>query len=140
MEEFETKVNDLQTLDTGAKRDSTVGKGAFELISPFALERLAKVYERGAVQKGDRNWEKGMPFSRCLQSALRHINHTLMGIKEEDHLMQAAWNLFAVAHQEEMIKRGVLPSMLNDLPDYNPKNNSPSGLGENIDDFSAKPL
>lgn len=124
VKDFETKCNNLITLETGAKRDDNTGKGAFELISPFALERLAKVYERGAIQKGPRNWEKGIPFSRCIQSALRHINQTIMGMKDEDHLMQAAWNLFAIAHQEEMIKRGILPPTLNDLPDYNTKDNS----------------
>jgi len=118
MSEYKTKVNKLTEYKTGAKRDINVGKGAYELISPMALRRLAQVYERGAVQKGARNWERGIPFSRCVQSALRHIFQYLEGMRDEDHLMQAVWNLIAVAHFEECIKRGLLPKELNDLPKY----------------------
>jgi len=115
---FKTKMRDLKTLDSGEKRDNNEGKGAYELISPLALKRLAGVYERGALQKGARNWEKGIPFSRCIQSALRHTFQFLEGKRDEDHLMQACWNLIAVAHFEEGIKRGLLPKELNDLPNY----------------------
>ena len=111
-------MRDLKTLDSGEKRDNNEGKGAYELISPLALKRLAGVYERGALQKGARNWEKGIPFSRCIQSALRHTFQFLEGKRDEDHLMQACWNLIAVAHFEEGIKRGLLPKELNDLPNY----------------------
>ena len=116
--EFETKAKDIRTLETGARRDNPAGKGAYELITPIALKRLAKVYERGAVQKGARNWEFGIPFSRCMQSAIRHTFQYLEGMRDEDHLAQACWNLFAVMHFEEMIERKKLPSKLNDLPDY----------------------
>ncbi len=116
--EYETKVKKLIDFKTGAKRDSNLGKGAFELISPIALARLSKVYERGAVQKGARNWEQGFPMSRGVQSAIRHIFQFLEGMRDEDHLAQAAWNLFAVMHFEECIERGILPKELNDLPDY----------------------
>lgn len=118
MREYETKVEDLKTFDSGAKRDTTEGKGSYDLISPIALKRLALVYERGAKQKGSRNWEKGIPFSRCIQSSIRHIYQYIEGLRDEDHLMQAAWNLFAVAHFEEIIDRGLLSKELNDLPNY----------------------
>lgn len=68
------------------------------MITPFALERLAVIYEKGAVKYTVRNWEKGMPFSRFIDSAVRHINQFMMGRKDEDHLAQAAWNLFAIMH------------------------------------------
>ena len=97
---------------TGAVRDVREGKGRFDLISPFAERRLALVHEKGAVKYDDRNWEKGIPISRCLDSAKRHINQYIMGMRDEDHLAQAAWNLFAVMHFEE-----VLPEML-DIPNY----------------------
>lgn len=118
MKQYETKFKKIQNYKTGAKRDSNVGKGAYELISPIALKRLALVYERGAKQKGARNWEKGIPFSRCIQSAIRHTFQYLEGRRDEDHLMQAAWNLFAIAHFEECINRGILPKELDDLPKY----------------------
>src|SRR3989344_1367220 len=118
MDEFVTKVDDLKTLESGAKRDNAEGKGSYDLISPFALKRLALVYERGVKQKGARNWEKGIPLSRCLQSSIRHIYQYIEGLRDEDHLMQAAWNLFAVVHFEELIKRNLISSDLNDLPNY----------------------
>lgn len=83
---------------SGATRDSRAGKGRFDLITPYALARLAGVYERGAVNHGDNNWMKGIPFSRLIDSAMRHINQFKMGMRDEDHIAQAAWNLFCVLH------------------------------------------
>jgi hypothetical protein len=113
---YTTKCKDLKSFESGAKRDNNKGKGAYELISPIALRRLAQVYERGAKQKGARNWEFGFPMSRALQSSIRHIFQYLEGMRDEDHLAQAAWNLFAAIHFEEKIKVGILPKELNDLP------------------------
>lgn len=96
----------------GAVRDVRVGKGRFDLITPFALMRIALVYEKGAKKYEDRNWEKGFPFSRVLDSAIRHIIQYMMGEDNEDHLAQAAWNLMALMHFEET-KPG-----LNDMPHY----------------------
>jgi hypothetical protein len=103
---------------TGANRDVRHGKGRFDLISPIALARLAQLYEKGGKKYADRNWEQGIPLCRSLDSALRHINQFLEGRRDEDHLVAAVWNLFAVIHTEEMIRRGHLPPELNDLPDY----------------------
>ena len=121
MGDFITKCDDLKDFDSGAKRDNATGKGAYELISPLALRRLALVYERGATQKGARNWEAGFPMSRGMQSAIRHIFQYLGGMRDEDHVAQACWNLFTVIHFEEMIEKGLLPGKLNDLPNYETK-------------------
>lgn len=103
----------------GATRDNNEGKGAYELISPFMIKRLAGVYERGAKNHGDRNWEQGVPFSRLLQSALRHTYQFLEGKRDEDHLGQAVWNLAAIMHFQ-----GLGREDLNDLPDYERERNS----------------
>jgi hypothetical protein len=87
---------------SGMVRDRREGKGRYDLISPFALRRLAGVYERGAVKYDERNWEKGAPYCRFLDSALRHIEQYLARETDEDHLAQAAWNLFAIMHFEEL--------------------------------------
>lgn len=100
-----------EEMPTGSVRDSREGKGRFDLISPFALARLAGVYERGAKKYADRNWEKGQPFSRFLDSAMRHLNRFAMGWDDEDHLAQAAWNLFAIMHFEELER-----TELDDMP------------------------
>jgi hypothetical protein len=106
-----------ENFQTGMVRDTRVGKGRFELITPIALRRLAQVYERGAVKYSARNWELGSPLSRFTDSAIRHMNDYLMislykreGIPlerlpadvnpNEDHLAQATWNLFCIMHHE----------------------------------------
>jgi len=110
-----------QKFDTGAVREPTENKGRYDLISPIALKRLAVVYEKGAKKYDDRNWEKGLPLGRYLDSTIRHTQQYIEGYKDEDHLAQAAWNLFCVIHTEEMIKRGLLPKELNNVPNYLPK-------------------
>ena len=44
------------------------GKSRYDLITPFALEQLAKVLTKGAEKYAERNWELGMKCStRCSQ-------------------------------------------------------------------------
>lgn len=107
-----------EEFDTGSKRDTRVGKGRFDLISPFVLQRDAHHLEHGATKYGDRNWEKGQPLSRYLDSALRHLNKYLMGFRDEDHLSAARWNIAAMIHTEHMIHLGLLSSELDDLPKW----------------------
>lgn len=97
---------------TGAVRDTNEGKGRFDLISPIALKRLAQLYERGAKKYGSRNWEKGIPLWRYLDSAERHLNDFKAGDRVEDHLIAVAWNVFGFIHTEEMIRQGKLPFSL----------------------------
>lgn len=106
-----------QSFETGSVRDTRDGKGRFDLISPIALKRLAQHYENGSKKYGDRNWEKGQPVSRYLDSAIRHLQTYLLGARDEDHLSAAAWNVFAMIHTIEMCKIGKLPAELDDLPE-----------------------
>jgi len=110
-----------QEFETGSRRDTQEGKGRFDLMSPVVAVRDAKHLEHGAVKYGPRNWEKGQPLSRYLDSAMRHLTKFLEGHRDEDHLAAARWNIGGLMHTEEMIVRGLLPAGLNDLPDYLPK-------------------
>jgi hypothetical protein len=117
--EYETKFSGVkQKYDTGATRDKKIGKGRFDLIPTGPLMRLAQVYERGANNHGARNWELGFPMSRAMDSALRHILQYKDGMRDEDHLAQAVWNLIAIMHFEAQIEKGNLPESLNDLMTY----------------------
>ena len=119
MSSYETKDSGKREQHkSGAVRDVREGKGRYDLFSPIALRRVAGVNERGAVKYDDRNWEKGMPIGRFLDSALRHIFENLEGLRDEDHLAQAAWNLLAAIHTEEMISRGLMPKELDNRPNY----------------------
>ncbi len=104
-----------ETFDTGSKRDTRAGKGRFDLIAPHALKRLAQHYENGAVKYGDRNWEKGQPVSRYLDSAIRHLYDYLAGDRSEDHLAAVAWNAMAAIETEKRVRDGRLPEELDDV-------------------------
>jgi len=101
---------------TGAQRDSRTGKGRFDLIPGDALTRLAQLYERGAAKYEARNWEKGMPMSRMIDSMLRHAFQASAGDADEDHLAAVIFNAMGVMAYQERIKRGLLPAELDDLP------------------------
>lgn len=90
----------------------------YDLIPPEALEALAIHYEKGIGKYSERNWEKGLPLSRHLNSAMRHLQNYLSGDRIEDHLSACVWNCFCIMHVLEMIVRGVLPETLDDLPNY----------------------
>ena len=104
--------------ETGAVRDVITGKGRFDLVSPIALKRLAIHTQNGALKYSDRNWEKGIKLSSFIDSGIRHYLDFLEGKRDEDHLAASMWNAQAAIHTEELIKRGLLPKSLNDLPDY----------------------
>lgn len=104
-----------QAFATGSKRDTREGKGRFDLIPSYALKRLAQHFENGAKKYDERNWEKGQPLARYLDSAIRHAYAYLAGSRDEDHLAAIAWNALACIETENRIQNGVLPKELDDL-------------------------
>lgn len=117
MSKSQTKINDGgERISYGeglAVREPSTGKGRYDLVSPFATRRLAKWYELGAQKYSSRNWEKGMPFSRYIDSAKRHLDKFIMGMNDEDHLAAAAWNIFAIMHHQELGQM-----QFDDMPHY----------------------
>lgn len=112
--DFELKDSgERRQFETGAVRDMQVGKGRFDLISPFMLMRIAKWLEKGAVKYGDRNWEKGMPYHVLVDSAERHLAKFRMGMEDEDHLAAAIFNIMAIIHFQETGR-----TELNDMAVY----------------------
>lgn len=88
---------------TGRKDDT--GKLRFDLIPPYALERLAEVYTIGAKKYDDRNWEKGISFGRLFAAMMRHAWRWWAGesLDPEDgqhSLASVAWCAFALMHFE----------------------------------------
>jgi hypothetical protein len=107
---------------TGAIRDMASDKPRPDEISPFAILREATRMKEGAAAYGEGNWRKGMSFTRTIASLERHLLAVKLGMKDEDHLAAIRCNAAFLMHWEEMIKRGLLPKELNDLPNYKPKN------------------
>ncbi len=114
---MQNKINDggerISYGEGRAIREPSTNKGRFDLITPFGLTRIAKWYELGSKKYSDRNWEKGIPFSRYTDSAFRHLIKYIMGMEDEDHLAACAWNVFAIIHHQELKQ-----DYLDDMPHY----------------------
>lgn len=77
------------------------GKPEFHLIPADALRELGKVYTSGAKKYAPYNWERGMNWSRCYNSLLRHLYAFWEGEKHDaetghHHMAHAAWNAIAL--------------------------------------------
>lgn len=94
----------LKTFPSGAVR-TNIDEHRYDLVSPYGLERLAKRYAIGAVKRGDRNWEKGMPSEEILNHMERHLVLFKQGDRETDHMAALAWGAFAIMHFEELEKK-----------------------------------
>ncbi len=99
---------------TGAVRDIATNKGRFDLLPFGAIRQLARVMEAGCAKYGDRNWERGIPMWRYLDSALRHLGCLLSGMIDEPHGPMALWNLACLLQTEIWIREGRLPASLRD--------------------------
>ena len=79
----------------GTKDDQE--KNRIELMPFDALVELGKLYTIGARKYGDRNWEKGIKYSRVFGALMRHAwawwnredNDPETGLS---HIIHAAWN------------------------------------------------
>ena len=67
---------------TGAHRDLGEGKGRFDLLPAATIRALAIHYQKGCNKYGERNWEKGIPISKYLDSGLRHAFQVLVGMDD----------------------------------------------------------
>ena len=106
------------TFATGAVRDTADDKPRPDLVSPFAMERLGHWLRLGAVKYRERNWEQGIPISRCVASLARHLMKYQQGCRDEDHMAAVMCNAMFILHFEEMIRLGVLPANLDDMSVY----------------------
>lgn len=104
---------EIQKFDTGAVRDTVEGKPRFDLIPPHALKRVADVYMKGAIKYDEWNWFKGIPFNRCIGSAMRHVEAFRRGETDEDHLGQAVFNLLAIMEFQDVGRKD-----LDDMKKY----------------------
>ena len=103
-------------VETGAWRSADTGRGRYDLLPPAALERWAKRMEWGAKKYGDRNWEKGLPMARFLNSAFRHLAQYMAGDTTEDHLAAVLFNVGGLMFVEAGVHSHTLPPSLADFP------------------------
>ena len=62
-----------------------------------AVLEYAIQLENGAIKYGPRNWQKGIPLDRYVDSGIRHYMKHLRGDKDERHDRAALWNMLCGA-------------------------------------------
>ena len=81
------------------------GKTRYDLVPVEAVAALASILTHGAEKYGDRNWEKGMDWSRPYGSLLRHLfawwaRENIDPESGKPHLWHAICNLaFLIAYE-----------------------------------------
>lgn len=91
----------------------------YDMISPLFMHRTSIHYQKGGINYGDRNWEKGMPAMVTWDCATRHLNNWLEKEETEDHLAAVGWNIMSTMHTIEMVRRGLLPeNLVETIPNY----------------------
>lgn len=78
-------------------------KASIKKCKAGLILQLSKHYEHGAEIYGENNWQKGMPLSVYLDSAMRHYLKYISGWKDEDHAIAFVWNVFALLWTKEHI-------------------------------------
>jgi hypothetical protein len=69
-----------------------IGEGVYSCFATAILE-VAIHFEEGAKKYGDRNWEKGIPVQRFIDSGVRHYLKYLRGDTDERHDRAFVWNM-----------------------------------------------
>jgi len=116
-------MGEIREFDTGATRDSDVGKYDYEgFMHPLVINRFAKYMHKHRTQQDGNlrdsdNWQNGMPTKECVKSIWRHfmdvwsINRGLTVIdfktKEEVTMEEA---LCAIIFNANMILLNLLKS------------------------------
>lgn len=100
----------------GVKYDD--GKTRLDLLPTNALWEVASVFTKGAKKYGDRNWEKGIDYSRLFAAAMRHLFKWWGGDMYDDelethHVANAVACLLMILSIDA---RGVYPSDWDDRP------------------------
>jgi hypothetical protein len=89
----------------GAGRFSE-GKIRHDLVPPWSLNEIARVYTYGTIKYDDDNWWKGLKWKKDVFGCiLRHVWKWFRGEKFDDesglhHMAHAAWNCIAIMEYE----------------------------------------
>lgn len=83
-------------------------KPMMSLLSPFALEEMAKVLTHGAKKYSDHNWRNngGLKYSRLMSAVMRHLTAYQQGETKDletglSHLSHAACGLMMLIEYEQ---------------------------------------
>lgn len=88
----------------GIKYDE--GKLRYDLIPPYPLQEVARVFTIGAEKYEDWNWRKGMNWHRVLRALMSHVEAWRLGerLDKEDgqhHLASVVWCAMVLMEYEQ---------------------------------------
>lgn len=81
--------------------DFMKGDGFNDLVT--ALLEVSKHFEEGALKYGENNWQKGIPESSYIDSAVRHYLKWLRVDDDERHDRAFVWNIMCLIWTHEHI-------------------------------------
>ncbi len=96
-----------QDRNAGSSQDQNAGvkfdqdKPRFDLVPQGPYYKVVELYTHGAKKYGDRNWEKGIVFSRLIAAAQRHLHSFVCGEDSDQesgchHLASVVFYCFAM--------------------------------------------
>ena len=85
------------------------GKPRFDLIPTYPMFQLARLFTFGAHKYADRNWEKGMNWSKVLAPLQRHLWKWMAGEDNDDetglnHMVHVAWNAMVLVEYDRLYR------------------------------------
>ena len=88
-------------MSKGEAKRYNQGKLRYDLLEPYAIQELVRVFTKGAEKYEDHNWSKGLDWMSVIASLKRHIAAFEMGEdidKETEcyHMALAAWNCLTI--------------------------------------------
>lgn len=105
---------------SAAGRKDDADKVRMELLPPEMIEATAAVLTFGAKKYADRNWERGLKWSRCFGALMRHMWAWWRGEKADpetgySHLWHASCCLsFLIAYEQRGSGEDDRPGPLNE--------------------------
>lgn len=99
-EDNQPTAEEIEASPVAVRADS--GKDPWNLFMWDAAREVVRVLKMGAEKYTARNWEKGMKYSRCYDSAQRHLYAWFQEGEDHDkesgllHLAHAAWNILVL--------------------------------------------
>ena len=84
-------------------------KPRFDLIPTYPMFQLARLFAFGTKKYAERNWEKGMPWSKVIAPLQRHLCNWMAGEDNDDetglsHMIHVAWNAMVLVEYERLYR------------------------------------
>lgn len=107
MDDYEDNSENVQSKNEVVKKYNNAlrynkGKLRYDLLEPYAIQELVRVFTKGSEKYEDNNWlNGGMEYSKMLASLKRHIAAFEMGEDTDQetgchHMAHAAWNALGI--------------------------------------------